>query len=49
MVVVQSNSDVVQVIAALRASSRLARVLDCRHQQGHKDAYDGNDYQQFDE
>ena len=48
MEVVQRHPDIVQVIGALGAPSRLTGILNRRQQQGDQDADDGNHDQQFD-
>jgi hypothetical protein len=47
MIVVQGNSDLLQVVGALGAPCRLAGRLDGGQKQGDQDGDDGNDHQQF--
>src|SRR5690606_22809087 len=48
-VVVQSQSDLLEVVLALGAARRLAGLLDGGQQQGDQDGDDGDHYEQFDE
>jgi hypothetical protein len=45
--VVQSETELLQVVAALHAASCLAGCLDGWQKQTHQDANDGDDYQEF--
>src|ERR1700723_3670192 len=48
-VIVQRQSNLFEIVAALRAASRLARGLDRRHQNRYQDGDDGNHDKQFDQ
>jgi hypothetical protein len=48
MKILGREADLPQVVLARRAAGRLAGGLHCWEQQGHKDADNGDYYQQFD-
>jgi hypothetical protein len=47
--IVNGEGELLELIAALRAAGGLTRRLDGRKQQANKDAYDGDDDQEFDQ
>jgi hypothetical protein len=47
MVVLKSQTNLLQVVNALRSPRRLARRLNRRQQQGHQNPDNGNDHQQL--
>src|SRR5262249_14633733 len=49
VIVVQADTDLVQVVLALQPAGGLADLLDGGHQQADEDGDDGNDHQQFDQ
>jgi hypothetical protein len=48
-VVMHRQNNLLQVIDALRSTSRLTSLLNCREQQRYQDRYDGNHHQKLDE
>ena len=49
MVVVQCDTDLLEVVAALSSPRRLARLLNGRQQQCNQNSDDRDDHQQFDQ
>ena len=49
VVIVECQSELLQVILALRTASCLASLLHCWQQQGHKNGDDRNHHQKFDQ
>jgi hypothetical protein len=49
LVIVQGQADLLEMIAALNASCRLAGRLHRRQQQANQNANDGNDHQKLDQ
>ncbi len=49
MITVHRNADLLEIVAALHATSGLAGRLHGRQKERHQDADDGNDDQKFDE
>ena len=47
LVVVQCQTDLLEIVSTLHASSRLPGSLDGREQKPDKDSDDGDDYQEF--
>lgn len=49
VVIVQRQTDLLEVILTLRSPGSLSRLLDCRKQQCDEDGDNGNDDEQFDQ